>query len=83
MTYNKLNSILKNNSEIHYKSDCSQFFLDNNLNINDYSKYKFILFEYTTTDPGSVNHEPAYRRIIYIKQNQRVSASFVSTVTMF
>ncbi len=50
MTYNKLNSILKNNSEIHYKSDCSQFFLDNNLNINDYSKYKFILFEYTTTD---------------------------------
>ena len=50
MTYNKLNSILKNNSEIHYKSDCSQFFLDNNLSISDYSKYKFILFEYTTSD---------------------------------
>jgi len=48
MTYNKLNSILPANSEIHYKTDCSQFFLDNNLNINDYSKYKFILFEYTT-----------------------------------
>ena len=47
MTYNKLNSILPTDSEIHYKSDCSQFFLDNNLNINDYSKYKFILFEYT------------------------------------
>jgi len=37
----------------------------------------------TTTAPGSVNHEPAYRKIIYIKQNQRVSASFVATVTMF
>ena len=47
MTYNKLNSILPTDSEIHYKSDCSQFFLDNNLNINDYSKYKYILFEYT------------------------------------
>ena len=48
MTYNKLQSILPPHSEIHYKSDCSQFFLDNNLNINDYSKYKFILFSYTT-----------------------------------
>ena len=48
MTYNKLNSILPTDSEIHYISDSTQFFLDNNLNINDYSKYKFILFEYTT-----------------------------------
>ena len=48
MTYNKLQSILPPHSEIHYKSDCSQFFLDNNLNINDYYKYKFILFSYTT-----------------------------------
>ena len=47
MTYNKLQSILPTDSEIHYKTDCSQFFLDNNLSISDYSKYKFILFEYT------------------------------------
>ena len=47
MTYSKLNSILPADSEIHYKSDCSQFFIDNNLNISDFSKYKFILFEYT------------------------------------
>ena len=47
MTYNKLNSILPTDSEIHYISDSTQFFLDNNLNINDYSQYKFILFEYT------------------------------------
>ena len=50
MTYNKLQSILPPHSEIHYKSDCPQFFLDNNLKMSDYSKYKFILFEYTTTD---------------------------------
>ena len=55
MTYNKLNSILPTDSEIHYKSDCSQFFLDNNLNINDYSKYKFILFEYTTDFNQTIN----------------------------
>ena len=47
MTYNQLQSILPTDSEIHYKSDCSQFFLDNNLSISDYSKYKFILFEYS------------------------------------
>ena len=47
MTYNNLLSKLHNQSELHYISDSTQFFLDNNLNINDYSKYKFILFEYT------------------------------------
>ena len=54
MTYNQLQSILPTHSEIHYKSDCPQFFLDNNLNIKDYSKYKFILFEYTTDWPTTI-----------------------------
>ena len=47
LTYNKLLSKLPNQSELHYISDSTQFFLDNNLNINDYKQYKFILFEYT------------------------------------
>ena len=56
MTYNKLNSILPTDSEIHYISDSTQFFLDNNLNINDYKQYKFILFEYTTDYlPDTIN----------------------------
>jgi len=55
MTYNKLNSILPTDSEIHYKSDCSQFFIDNNLNISDFSKYKFILFSYTTNMPETIS----------------------------
>ena len=50
MTYNKLQSILPTHSEIHYTSDCSQFFSDNNLNIENYNKYKFILIEYTISD---------------------------------
>jgi hypothetical protein len=37
----------------------------------------------STTAPGSVNHEPAYRYIRYIQQSERVSASFIPTVTMF
>ena len=56
MTYNKLNSILPTDSEINYISDSTQFFLDNNLNINDYKQYKFILFEYTTDYlPDTIN----------------------------
>ena len=55
MTYNKLQSILPTHSEIHYKSDCSQFFIDNNLNISDFSTYKFILFEYTTDMPETIS----------------------------
>jgi tRNA G46 methylase TrmB len=50
MTYNKLNSILKTNTEIHYISDNDLYLEENNINpnqkIND--GYEFILFEYTT-----------------------------------
>jgi len=49
MTYNKLNSILKNNSEIHYIIDSEIFFDENNININKFKNNKFILFEYTTS----------------------------------
>ena len=48
MTYKKLNSILKNNSEIHYITDSEIFFSENNININKFKNNKFILFEYTT-----------------------------------
>ena len=48
MTYKKLNSILKNNSEIHYITDSEIFFDENNININKFKNNKFILFEYTT-----------------------------------
>ena len=47
MNYNNLLSKLPNQSELHYISASTQFFLDNNLNISDYNDYKYILFEYT------------------------------------
>ena len=46
MTYTKLQSLLPND-EIHYINDCENFFEDNELNINDYKKYKFIIFSET------------------------------------
>ena len=48
MTYNKLNNLLKNHSEIHYITDSEIFFDENNININNFKNNKFILFEYTT-----------------------------------
>ena len=48
MTYNKLNNLLKNHSEIHYINDSEIFFNENNININKFKNNKFILFEYTT-----------------------------------
>ena len=47
MDYNQLINLLPKETELHYLSDSTQFFLDNNLNINDYKQYKYILFEYT------------------------------------
>ena len=48
MNYEKLNSILKTNSEIHYITDSEIFFEDKNIDINKFKNNKFILFEYTT-----------------------------------
>ncbi len=47
MTYEKLQSLLPND-EIHYINDCECFFEDNELNINDYQQYEFIIFSETT-----------------------------------
>ena len=51
MTYNNLLSKLPTDTELHYLSDCTQFFTDNNLNINDYKdKWNYMLFQYTIDD---------------------------------
>jgi len=48
LKYNKLNSILNNNSEINYIIDSDIFFEENNIDMNKFKHNKFILFEYTT-----------------------------------
>ena len=46
MTYEKLQSILPND-EIHYISDSTQFFIDNQIKSKQFKNNTFILFEYT------------------------------------
>jgi len=46
MTYDKLQSILPND-EIHYISDSTQFFIDNEIKSKKFKNNTFILFEYT------------------------------------
>jgi len=46
MTYSKLQSILPND-EIHYISDSTQFFIDNQIKSKQFKNNTFILFEYT------------------------------------
>ena len=54
INYNKLNKILNNNSEINYISDADIFFEENNINIDKFKNNKFILFEYTTNWPETI-----------------------------
>lgn len=54
LKYNKLNSILNNNSEIHYIIDSDNFFSENNINQNKFKTNTFILFEYTTNWPETI-----------------------------
>jgi len=46
MNYNKLQSILPNH-EIHYISDSTQFFIDNQIKSKQFKNNTFILFNYT------------------------------------
>ena len=46
MTYNKLQSLLPND-ELHYISDSTQFFIDNQIKSKQFKNNEFILFEYT------------------------------------
>ena len=46
MTYNKLQSILPND-ELHYITDSTQFFIDNQIKSKQFKNNEFILFEYT------------------------------------
>jgi len=54
LKYNKLNSILNNNSEIHYIIDSDNFFDENNIDMHQFNNNKFILFEYTTHWPETI-----------------------------
>ena len=54
LKYNKLNSILNDNSEIHYIIDSSEFFSENNINQSQFNNNKFILFEYTSHLPETI-----------------------------
>ena len=49
MTYNKLQLLLQND-ELHYISDSSQFFIDNQIPMSLAGLHDFILFEYTIHD---------------------------------
>jgi len=53
MNFNKLQSLLPND-ELHYISDSTQFFIDNQINPNENYTFDelndFILFEYTIHD---------------------------------
>ena len=53
MNYNQLQSLLPND-ELHYISDSTQFFIDNQINPNENYTFDelndFILFEYTIHD---------------------------------
>ena len=50
MDYNKLLSKLPKQTELHYLKDCKQFFIENELNIDDYKKWNYMLFQYTIDD---------------------------------
>ena len=51
LKYNKLNSILNNQSEIHYIIDSDNFFEENNIDMSQFKDNTFILVEYASHLP--------------------------------
>ena len=55
MDYKTLLNKLPKETELHYLSDCTQFFIDNKIKSKKYSNYNYILFEYTTDFPETIH----------------------------
>jgi len=55
MDYKTLLNKLPKDTELHYLSDCTQFFIDNKIKSKKYSNYNYILFEYTTDFPETIS----------------------------
>jgi len=64
MTFNKLQSLVPN-AELHYVSDSEEFFSDNNLDVENYKQYKYILFEYTIDNMSETINSLNYNNINY------------------
>mgnify|MGYP003110052820 FL=1 len=64
MTFNKLQSLVPN-TELHYISDSEEFFSDNNLDVENYKQYKYILFEYTIDNMSETINSLDYNNINY------------------
>jgi hypothetical protein len=54
LKYNQLNKILNDNSEINYIIDSEIFFDENNIDQSKFNNNTFILFEYTTNWPETI-----------------------------
>jgi len=54
LKYNQLNKILNNESELHFIIDSTEFFSENNINPSQFNNNTFILFEYTTNWPETI-----------------------------
>ena len=54
LKYNQLNKILNNQSELHFIIDSDNFFDENNINMSKFKNNTFILFEYTTNWPETI-----------------------------
>ncbi len=54
LKYNQLNKILNNQSEINFIIDSDNFFEENNIDMSKFKSNTFILFEYTTNWPETI-----------------------------
>ena len=76
MDYNTLLNKLPKETELHYLSDCTQFFIDNKIKSKKYSNYKYILFEYTTDFPETI-HSLNKNNIEYIIKKDSLDLKYI------
>ena len=76
MDYKTLLNKLPKETELHYLSDCTQFFIDNKIKSKKYSNYNYILFEYTTDFPETI-HSLNKNNIEYIIKKDSYNLKYI------
>lgn len=78
LSYNQLNHYIKNNSEINYLSDSTEFQNENtHIDFTQFSNDSYILFEYTTEDFTKLINTLKYYNINYTELTDFLDLSFI------
>ena len=81
LNFKTINNLIKNNSELHYISDCTEFISDNDINTKTQLSFltsEFIMFENTTQNWNELIETLNSNNIEFTEDIDELNLSFIT-----